>query len=380
MPDLCQIKSDVEDDQLESAPLSNSEMPIHPGSESLLFTDPNPPVTSWPSPPVVYRYIYKDVDGEIIQQKEDIKPIKFTSDETKVLTDQTVLEVVTTKKSSRRKTLEDTTESAGDPSKENTTTSIKIHSSYIINALRDLVSTQWEISLDSEVLTMEEPYRVLVHHIEDLRVYKTRHPAGHSKTYVQVCNDHIDILLGFLDDSFQEDLRLERQRHLKSPPMATFQYIWLLFKPGDDVFVNETSDLPFMPMTVYKSGLSISRSGPSGRSLSVSYEVKAWSVLSTGSHACSPMPRTIWIEEFDGEKEVSTLAVFPKRFHQSHLSLEEQFIARGKKWFQLRNLSYKEYSGSTLSIPKINVRFTQQRLRLVPTDQSHLLDSRTCDD
>jgi hypothetical protein len=359
MPGTNKISRDPQGIRREVKLHSKTKMPVTIENDHSSLKEPGTSIASKPSQPIIYRYIYTDIDGEIIKTLEDTKPIEFTSLEaTSILTDKTVIEVITSKKSRTRKALGvDSPESVLAPSKENTNTHIKIHSSYLINALREVLNKQWDVYLDSDIVKIDEPYRALIYHQGDLLAYKTRHPPGHNQLYVQTCNYHIDVLLGFLDVGFGKELRLERQRHQKSPPMATHKYLWLLFKPGDDVFVNKISEESLTPMTVFKTQMYESRSE---RLTSISrrqFLVEAWHVQSTQTYACFPQANSIVIEEFEGEKEISTLPVFPKEYMRDYKSLESQFIARGKKWFEIRNLAYKQYLGRTLKATSIDVYF-----------------------
>jgi uncharacterized protein DUF7025 len=322
------------------------------GAPPLSETESSVTLTS--SQPVIYRYVYTDIDGEIIQTLEDTKPIEFTSFETTLpLTDKTVLEVVTTKKSYTRRAVERATRPTVAPTKENAKTSIKIHSPYIINVLREVLNKQWVVNLDLDTVKIDEPYRALVYHLEEMRLYKNNHPPGHSESYVKTCNYHIDILLGFLENELGTELRLERQRREKSPPKVTYNYLWLLFKPGDDVFINETSEAPLMPMTVFRTLNAFKYRG--NDQYQRRFDVHGWRIQSSNKYACTPIGYNVYIEEFEGEKDICMLPVIPKEFMPEYKTLERRFIDRGKKWFSVRNLAYKEYSGMTLQEPKVNV-------------------------
>ena len=184
---------------------------------------------------ILYRYLVKDESGEILEKEESTEPIKVRLDDKATgLTDQTVLEVITTKnvhtKLDRRS------------ASELLYTVVKIHSTHLVNALRQVISYYPQLNLASVPVTIREPFQPLVHYMKELEEYKSNHPKVHDDDFVSTTNSHIDILLGFLDQRLGQNLRLESERHQRLPPVATFEYLWLLFRPGDQVFARIAYD------------------------------------------------------------------------------------------------------------------------------------------
>jgi hypothetical protein len=300
--------------------------------------------TTKPPSKILYRFLHRDTEGDILDKIESPEPINILPDDGAIgLTDQTVLEILTTK-TTRCKSNAARDEDY-DPPRLGIRTVLNIYSTYLINALRDVIEYFPGLSLRTETVTIPEPYCALIHYMTKLEAYKTAHPMTHSKQYVEACNEHIDILLGFLDRTFGKSLRLERERHQRQPPVATFEYLWLLFKPGQDVYISAKEGEDFRPMVV----ASVHNDNSWG------YSVRGWYVKYQ-SGSVEPVQCAANIPLFDGEKEITSLPAFPRKFHPRNSALEIQLVERGKKYLSLCEPSYKEYAGMTMSDPVFNVR------------------------
>jgi hypothetical protein len=177
-----------------------------------------------------------------------------------------------------------------------------------------------------------EPYSVLVHHMDALKDYKSNHPVCHSSEFTEECNDHIDVLLDFLDKTVGDRLRLERARHQKSPPTATYENLWMLFKPGQDVYIKARVNMPAIPMTVGQvSGATI----------------EGWGVV-CHDREFRPQHRHATLQYFDGEKEIASLEVYPKEFHDKP-GYEQELQKRGQRYWEFCNPAYRQYHGTTIA-------------------------------
>jgi hypothetical protein len=202
---------------------------------------------SSPSVPILYRYLHKTDEGDIIDKEESPDPIQFRPDENaEGLTAETVFEILTTRISRGKSDM--TLES--DIIEYGTRTVMKIHSIHLANALREVITYYPKLNLRMDSVIIPEPYEPLVHYRKELEDYKTLHPGGHDERYTTITNKHIDVLLGFLDRTLGSRLRLEWELHQRPMPVATFENIWMLFKPGQDIYVSTDNGKVLDPMVV----------------------------------------------------------------------------------------------------------------------------------
>ena len=297
------------------------------------------------APKVLYRYIIKDVNGDILEKKESPIPFKTSLDDKATgLTDQTVLEVVTTQPVSA---------TLGRIDRKYTpSTVVRIHSLHLVNALRQVIRYYPGLNLAGLPVMIKDPFMPLVHYMNELENYKSNHPINHDNNYISTTNSHIDILLEFLEQRHGEGLRLERERHRRQPPVATFEYHWLLFRPGDQIFVlrhdKQDDQEEIQPHIV----AFVDYHDPLCKVL----DYVMWNIdISTEESTLEPYFHTSFIASFDGEKEILSLDLCPRRFLSDYSQRVQKFIKRGKKVVSLFEPSYMEYTGATLGIPSFEV-------------------------
>jgi hypothetical protein len=285
---------------------------------------------SSPSAPILYRYLHKTDEGDVIEKEESPNPIQFRLDESaEGLTAETVLEILTTRIDRGK------SDASADLDIEyGTRTVMKIHSIHLVNALREVITYYPTLNLRMDTVIVPEPYEPLVHYMKELEDYKTLHPEGHDERYTAITNEHIDVLLGFLDRTLGSRSCLEHGLHQRPTPMATFENLWMLFKPGQDIYVSVHNGKVLDPMVVAKF-----RNGV----------VYSWN-LKYESGVVRPIRSKTRMEWFDGEKEITSLSAYPRNFHPEDAALEARFIERGKKYWSLCGPSYQEHTGQTLRI------------------------------
>lgn len=221
-------------------------------------------------PRIMYRVEWRYGDGEIAHEKEGHDEANLfighpTPESLPPLTITTVFHSSTTKERSKKMKKKkkkkkpddgkheqgkDTTVNQSETSNEeeeganledfaDSRASIKrmtIHSKKLINVLRDIVTYYPGLPLLGDGIYFYEPYQMLCHYMKDLRHYRDNQPPWHDEKYRKDCNQHLDILLEFLDDRYGRALQEEEARWARPTPVCTFEYLWLLFKPGETCY------------------------------------------------------------------------------------------------------------------------------------------------
>lgn len=324
-----------------------------------------------------YRVRYEDSKGKVVKVQRPRAPFRLSSS-----SDAPVLEVVTTVTGSSTddSAIEDDDEQSSPIAEKKETLEdqritkmvLKIRSQELLNALRSVVKYYPGQTLLGESVSFQEPFRLLVHHRAELEAYKFRHPKGHSEEYRKICNEHIDILLRFLREHFGGALEVEERRHRQNPPVCTFEWAWLLLKPGDTIYAETDNKIPGPPIPyVIKSVTGgVGAEGPQA------YHIGMWNVDSDGYMLGRSVAKG-YILPFVGEREISYLTAYPTSFHHDSpggISLEQRLIARGKKFWEFcKGFAYKEYEGITLEKPYRRVRIflfapELHRISLAPCD------------
>jgi hypothetical protein len=132
-------------------------------------------------------------------------------------------------------------------------TMMVIHSRHLINALKAVVGYYPDTSFAGEEVKIEAPYYVLVHHRAALLQYKVSQPETHDEEYASTAAKHIGTLLGFLETTYGQQIREEDGRHKRSTPTVTFDYLWLLLRPGEVIYTQyDNTWTPFVISRVWK--------------------------------------------------------------------------------------------------------------------------------
>ncbi|KAF2111085.1 hypothetical protein BDV96DRAFT_500065 [Lophiotrema nucula] len=231
-------------------------------------------------------------------------------------------------------------------------TKLQIHSQYLLNVLRSIIDySAEEPSGDVDSLTdgsFRYPYRDLFYYRSDLKVYKTDldgRRKKHSEMFNKTCDEHIDILLDYLYTQPTISLREVESLWSRKIPLTTFAGVWLLLKPGSDVYVRE----PDGSLNVYiidkvDGGV---QDDNSGKRVVQDYSILVWN-MALSQFGLNPRSFRVSITIFDNEHEVVKLKVFPTGFIDNHDggALRAKLRERGKKYFQYaKGPSFLEYDG-----------------------------------
>lgn len=227
------------------------------------------------------------------------------------------------------------------------TTEMVIHSKHLKNALNAVVGYYPGANFLTDTVTIDAPYYVLIHHREALARYKTAQPACHDAEYVATTAKHIDVLLNFLEKTYGERLRDEEDRHRNNPPAATFDWLWLVLKPGEIIYSKVQNNwVPFM--------ISFVDNVTNAQGKLMSYTVECWNIR-FGNGKLRRVMNSFTVRSFPGEQAIHSLNIIPAAFFPENmqptgdLTMTEKQIQLGKSYWDLsKRPSYKDYDGQLI--------------------------------
>ncbi|KAI8623755.1 hypothetical protein F5Y19DRAFT_468299 [Xylariaceae sp. FL1651] len=231
-----------------------------------------------------------------------------------------------------------------------------IYSSHLINALKAVVSYYPGTSFVGTEVKVEAPYCVLVHHRAALARYKFNQPDTHDQEYASTTAKHIDILLEFLETACGEQIREEEKRHSYSTPTATFDYLWLLLRPGEVIYTHHDHTwTPFVISHVINNNFSVHNR----RRVCM---IGCWNYV----YSDGLLRRTMYSFEipfFSGEWAINQLRVIPARFYtgldgsKSPSEITAEHVRLGKiVWDLCKAPSYKSYDGDLINKTQLGDR------------------------
>ncbi|KAI1748356.1 P-loop containing nucleoside triphosphate hydrolase protein [Xylaria castorea] len=240
-------------------------------------------------------------------------------------------------------------------------TTMVIYSRHLINALATVVSYYPGKSFTGDEVKIEAPYSILVHHRAALAQYKTSQPDTHDKEYAATTSKHIDVLLGFLEQTYGQLIRDEDERNSRKTPTATYDWLWLVLQPGEVIYTRfDNTWSPFAISRVFKK-LTNNADGL------CTYSIDCWNYMYSDGRLRREM-HTFDIQPFSGEEAIQNLPVIPAQFFtgadkdMSPSEVTAKQIQLGKLvWELYKKPSYKTYDGD-----------------LVMKSPHHNMDYRTC--
>jgi len=219
------------------------------------------------------------------------------------------------------------------------TTNMIIHSKHLKNALSAIVGYYPGVDFMDGLVSIDAPYQVLVHHMKDLELFKTNQPKCHDDDYAATTAKHIDILISFLEETLGKEIKEEERRWANDTPTATFNYFWLLLKPGEVFYKQQFGD--WRPFAISRVDLVHRDDDKYSR-----YIVDYWNVEFADNRLQRVM-ESFEVFAFDGEQAIHTLPVIPARFFPGGAkAATEKQIRLGKAYWDLvKRPTYKEYDG-----------------------------------
>ncbi|PSR79778.1 hypothetical protein BD289DRAFT_455666, partial [Coniella lustricola] len=249
-----------------------------------------------------------------------------------------------------------------------------IHSPHLIAALNATIGTYPDIDLLHTTVSLPAPYAALIHNRAALFSYRTAQPPSHDPQYAATTAAHIDILLGYLDSIYGARIREEEARHCQqyphtpnNKPVTTFNWIWLLYKPGEVVY-KQVTDIwtAFVIERVLMGQVSNKNTAapyicvPGGPEADVpqgiTCTVEAWAVQYSQGRMRRRTER-FYIRSFSGERTVDSLQIVPAAYFAEDLeaqggqTMAELQIRMGRLYWELvQQPTYQHYDGLSLDM------------------------------
>lgn len=179
-----------------------------------------------------YRTEYRhSLTDDLIDQSYNTKDPDTHLDEAQLQKENTAFEIVRV-----CRTMQKDSAAAAGPSRHGLSaysTSMHIFSIAIINALRSVVRYYPGQDLANDVVIIDYPYPILVHHYEELSQFRRRCSLEESRNLcIRERNAYEDlgILLEYLDKTIMPGVREEEERNRNG--LWKWEWSWVRMKPG----------------------------------------------------------------------------------------------------------------------------------------------------
>ena len=249
-------------------------------------------------------------------------------------------------------------------------TYMTIHSEAILNALREVIDYYPMISYRHQSpLVIIEPFCILLHYKDELTEYRDKlvtqtnilNPGAASEV------SHLTPLVDYLCESYNSVIAEEKNRWQQTRPTCTFEWLWLLFRPGSTVVACRDEVYYAYTVLSHSKERKPDRQGrvkaPEGGYGTLKFlkwhsalVLKMW-FLNYDGNSVGRQEATVRIAPFEGEKALDTLPVIPLSYwkdienNQTREDLQKRLIERGKSFLTYTKHTYCEYSGKATSWP-----------------------------
>jgi hypothetical protein len=239
---------------------------------------------------------------------------------------------------------------------------IRILSPAVSEALRCVVDYFPSVDLSGSIIKVHEPFAIFIFFEQEITEYRKRLEYDTQEDALVSCpnryaSKHIAIAQDFVMERTRDAINAERERHARG--YATFDMLWLLYKPGADIFFDFDNVGEHDPFIVKAVDFDLINGKTNV------YRASYWN-MNANSEWVGAAQFTSTIERFAGEKEIVSLRAYPceylrfaKDVDDGDLrAIKDHFINRGKTWYGLRRKTrcYK-FDGRTTTYPRRNVSY-----------------------
>lgn len=237
---------------------------------------------------------------------------------------------------------------------------LNIFSPAIANALQSVVRYYPSQFLTDDPIVVPWPYPVLVHHYEKLAEFRD---AAAAKDPHDMCmmerdaDEHISLLLKFLDHHVMEGVRAEQERNMRG--LYTWEYAWMYYKPGTtwiQKLLGGKEESVSVIQSVHGGVLE-----PDSRR----YTITEWSMEYNGQHL-GRRSRETFLDKFDGVEVHSSVCFLdvadmsPGGARVEDLpEMAQKHIEYGRRYWKLLKKQCKYHRGKSREFPFNEVGSTQ---------------------
>jgi len=246
-------------------------------------------------------------------------------------------------------------------------TYIRILSPQIQEVLRKIVQYYPGHDLQGKELLFKEPYNVLVHYYYDLHMVAATYSGRDGTVELgseaegslvtihcdKTTHDHLNILLESPTFKGHYEGLIEPELWNHERGLASYEMLWLLFKPGETVLARVRNNLAgFIVLAADHTP------DPYGVSPLDKWTIHVWNLAYTGQRL-TRQAHEFTIERYDGLCEIISLNIFPKCFLRDGSKTERELIARGAEYFRIvcGLPAHRRYSGPVIGDHLVQVRY-----------------------
>ena len=229
-----------------------------------------------------------------------------------------------------------------------------IHDPIFREAMKSLIKYDPSQDLTGDEIHIGLPWKMLMHYyeeIESLRDRLSNSDAASSETSetnwrmenskkVQSINNILEVIKG----DYENVVRPELQNHTKSG-VAEFSKLWLLFRPGEEVFATVNGKMAAFIVLAYhdhEPGTSTTTHGPIKQ-----FIVHMWNLRFVAGRLVRHTSK-IAIDKYERTRQIHKLPVYPCKYGPKD-GTKQKLLERGQRFFEMiqKPHAYMKHQGLT---------------------------------
>ena len=213
-------------------------------------------------------------------------------------------------------------------------TLVEFQSSTLCACIRELLSDYPDLNLNATPIVFEKPYVALFHKRKEIREYML------DRRRTEKEKKHLNVLKDFMVKNLAEAEAIDT--HMVQHGVITFQWLWLLFSPGDWILYRDQEY-----DECYRFFESYNRLNMYNEP---EFVVKAWGWDYNGK-LFGPSLREFVIPQFVGNRGIQQLDIVPTKFlgEEEWGRISKELVKRGHEWKRCARFSHFEYNGENSS-------------------------------
>ncbi|UPK96024.1 hypothetical protein LCI18_006959 [Fusarium solani-melongenae] len=268
-------------------------------------------------------------------------------------------------------------------------TTIRIHSPHVRKMLQALIRYYPGFNVQERELYLTHPFPQLFHYWDDLQFVLRQGPNGDQEInsdtgptdgiiYSEMTCKHLQTVLTATPVQRAWDKIVRPELNLYDSGSAAYDFLWLLFKPGDIVFLGTPGDSKnlsgFVVMSITHLSFNKTTSPLINPHPADQWELALWN-LAYDNGSLRRRARTVHVNRFYGPRVITELPAFPTRFAPDQEATRSQLIERGKRYYRIicNQQSYMRYNG-----PVISDKPYPYKGEIIVDHQSYKLEALDC--
>ena len=227
-----------------------------------------------------------------------------------------------------------------------------IYDSVFLEIMKSLIKYYPSGNLTGDEIYIEYPWKMLMHYYKEIvslrnelrdseatsrDIYKTDRGLAKSKKV-----HSIDQILELIKGTYDTIVHPEIENHTKSR-VAEFGKLWLLFRPGEEVFATvhgKTAAFIVLAYNDHEPGESATTHAPIKQ-----FIVHVWNLRLVAGSLVRHMSK-IAIDKYEGTRLIEKLPVYPCKYEPK---VRQKLIERGRRFFKMiqKPHAYMKYTGLT---------------------------------